>query len=231
MLDWLEKLPDKEISVGIMALYQLWLARNEAREESRILDPASIARRSLALVEEWLASVMRPQQSSTTQVEHWLPPEDGWVKANVDGSFSANSGSGGCGVILRDRHGVHLSSECHFLPAAVDLVRAELVACRRAVVLAEWLGFSKLCLESDCLGAVVKIKNPKVDRSLHGPLVEEIKDLLQGFEESDVRHVHRSSNGVTHTLAKESCVNNSSTVWVESPPDFIVSALAQDLAG
>jgi hypothetical protein len=81
------------------------------------------------------------------------------------------------------------------------------------------------------LGTVVKIKNPEVDRSLHGPLVEEIKDLLQGFEESDVRHVRRSSNSITHTLAKESCVNNSSTVWVESPPDFIVSALARDLAG
>jgi hypothetical protein len=47
------------------------------------------------------------------------------------------------------------------------------------MVLAEWLGFSKLCLESDCLGAVAKIKNPEVDRSLHGPLVEEIKVLLE----------------------------------------------------
>jgi hypothetical protein len=118
-----------------------------------------------------------------------------------------------------------------FLPAAVDPERAELVACRRAVVLAEWLGFSKLCLESDCLGAVVKIKNSEVDRSLHGPLVEEIKELLRGFEASEVRYVRRSSNVVAHSLAKESCVNNSSTVWVESPPDFIVSVLARDLAG
>jgi hypothetical protein len=231
MLDWLGKLSDKEISVGIMVLYQMWLARNEAREESRILDPASIARRSLALVEEWLASATRPQQSNTPQVEHWLPPEEGWVKANVDGSFSASSGSGGCGVILRDRHGVHLSSESHFLLAAVDPERAELVACRRAVLLADWLGFSKLCLESNCLGVVAKIKSPEVDRSLHGPLVEEIKGLLRGFDASEVRHMRRSSNFVAHSLAKESCGNKSSTVWVESPPDFIVSALARDLAG
>jgi hypothetical protein len=52
-LEWLGKLKDKELAVGVMALYQLWLARNDAREEVQVSDPREIAKRSLFLVEEW----------------------------------------------------------------------------------------------------------------------------------------------------------------------------------
>jgi hypothetical protein len=39
-----------------MVIYQIWLARNEAREEAKIEDPHAIARRSIHLVEEWVES-------------------------------------------------------------------------------------------------------------------------------------------------------------------------------
>jgi hypothetical protein len=39
MLDWIGGLDEKELAIGVMVLYQLWLARNDAREETRILDP------------------------------------------------------------------------------------------------------------------------------------------------------------------------------------------------
>jgi hypothetical protein len=53
LLDWLGKLLDKEVVVAIMILYQMWLARNDAREQVSIDDPGMIARRILNLVEEW----------------------------------------------------------------------------------------------------------------------------------------------------------------------------------
>jgi hypothetical protein len=33
VLDWVGRLQDKEIVVGMMTLYQIWLARNDARED------------------------------------------------------------------------------------------------------------------------------------------------------------------------------------------------------
>jgi hypothetical protein len=36
-----------------MVLYQLWLTRNNAREETRLADPVEVARRSISLVDEW----------------------------------------------------------------------------------------------------------------------------------------------------------------------------------
>jgi hypothetical protein len=102
LLEWIGRLSDKELSIGIMVLYQTWLARNEARDEARIEDPGSIARRSLALVDEWLAIKSGPRHEVQRPKEHWLPPDDGWHKVNVDGAFSSSLGNGGCGSVIRD---------------------------------------------------------------------------------------------------------------------------------
>jgi hypothetical protein len=46
------------------------------------------------------------------------------------------------------------------------------------VELASAAGVSKLVLETDCAGAVAKLKNAEMDRSIHGPMMEEIKEML-----------------------------------------------------
>jgi hypothetical protein len=51
ILDWLGQLEERELAVGIMVLYQIWLERNDAREEDRISDPQVVVRRSLFLVD------------------------------------------------------------------------------------------------------------------------------------------------------------------------------------
>jgi hypothetical protein len=64
-----------------------------------------------------------------------------------------------------------------------------------------------MVLEMDCLPAVAKLKGTKMNRSIHGPLIEEIKFLLKGFTEVSVKDVRRCGNMIAHSLAKESCEN------------------------
>jgi ribonuclease HI len=118
-----------------------------------------------------------------------------------------------------------------FFPHVVDPERAELRACRRAVQLAKEVGVSTLALESDCAGAVAKLKAQEVDRSVHGPLVKEIKALLGDFEVFSISHVRRSSNTVAHVLAREGCLNKCNSVWLDAEPDFVTDLLAQDAGG
>jgi hypothetical protein len=59
------------------------------------------------------------------------------------------------------------------------------------------------------------------DRSIHGPLVEKIKSLFQGFGDILVRAVRRMANGSTHVLAKEGCDNKFCKVWNCFAPDFV----------
>jgi ribonuclease HI len=231
ILDWLGKMSDEEIAVAIMLIYQMWLARNDAREEIMIADPSDIARQSLFLLQEWQA-VQKPSNPIVPRAtEHWLPPEVGWNKVNADGSYLASSNIGGCGVVLRDHHGEFSAGVCRFLTSVMDPEQAELMACKQAVVLAKDMGVDRIVLESDCMSALAKISGDGIDRSLHGHLVEEIKVLLAGFAEHRLRHVRRSCNGVAHLLAKEGYCNKVCRTWVGSPPEVIVNLLASECAG
>jgi hypothetical protein len=41
------------MDISLMVIYQMWLARNDTRENRVIENPESIMRRSIHLVEEW----------------------------------------------------------------------------------------------------------------------------------------------------------------------------------
>jgi hypothetical protein len=51
-------------------------------------------------------------------------------------------------------------------------------------MLAKEMGSVKLILESDCAGAMSKLRSGELDRSAHGPLVEDIKARLGDFDYS-----------------------------------------------
>jgi ribonuclease HI len=182
-------------------------------------------------VEEWQAAQVHTSVKQAPINEQWLPPEQGWCKANVDGAFSMDQLIGGCGLVLRDHHGGFLGGACRCLQSVSDPERAELLACKLALELAKQGGVTKIVLETDCLSAVAKIRNEEKDRSHQGPLVEEIKSLLKSFVAHSVKHVRRSGNGVAHSLAKFSCVNNVCNTWLDVPPEMIVTLLTSECAG
>ena len=138
---------------------------------------------------------------------------------------------GGCGTVMRDHHGDFLAGECRFLPTVADPERAELLACRQALRLARRLQVPKLILESDCLGAFAKIRSEEKDRSSHGPLVEEIKELVRCFDDILIRHTKRTGNGVVHTLAHDGWSMKRNHIWKGSPPGCIASMVASAYAG
>jgi hypothetical protein len=107
---------EDELTISIMILYQIWLARNEVREEVQIATPREIIRKSLFLVEEWQG--LRPARAAGAAqlVEHWLPPQEGWTKLNADGAFSVKGEVGGCGVVMRDHNGRFLAGAGQFFP-------------------------------------------------------------------------------------------------------------------
>jgi ribonuclease HI len=137
---------------------------------------------------------------------------------NCDGAFLASEGRGGGGAVLRDHHGDSLMGGCRFFHSAMAPERAELLACRLAVTEEKDAGATKLLVESDCLGLVKKLGTTELDRLVHGPLIEDIKALLCGFEEVQVQHVRRMANEVANRLAKKGCRNNVCETWVGVPP-------------
>jgi ribonuclease HI len=230
LLEQFGRMDEGELCLMLMTIYQLWLARNEAREAVQIEDPNYTARRSFFLLEEWTNSRTSCPVHQAGRVERWRPPSQGWTKINADGAFNRESGHGGCGVVLRDHHGGFLAGACHFFPSVSDPEQAELLACRRGLVVAKELGLEKVLLETDCAAVVSKLHGKEMDRSIYGPLVDEVKLMLQEFAEAEVGHVRRVCNGVAHCLAKLGCANKLRQTWVGVPPGSIVDCLACDSA-
>jgi hypothetical protein len=103
------------------------------------------------------------------------------VKLNVDGSFVAESGSGGAGMVLRDDKGEIIFSSYRFLPRSSISLEAEIVTCMEGYV--KIIQFSPLpcIIELDCLEAVNLIKNISEERSAITFMLKEIKEFLNAL--------------------------------------------------
>jgi ribonuclease HI len=228
LLDWIGKASSDDVALMITMLYNLWQARNDARESQKLADPKSVATRTVAGIEEWKSAQTVAPSVSVNLNEHWLKPDWDWVKINTDGAYRASEAYGGGGVVIRNHHGSYVGGASHFFPHLLDAEGAELQACRLGLQLARTMPVSKVILETDSTEVAAKLSRDERDRSVHGPLVEEIKSLLRGFGDSSVRAVRRTANKAAHLLAKEGCVNKLCNVWYDSVPMCIRNQIVLD---
>jgi hypothetical protein len=149
LLDWLGRAKGKHVSLTMMLIYRLWLARNDAREKENIANPEDIVKGSIAGVEEWMSIHERKANVGSKVVEHWLSPDVGWHKINVDGAFRNAEKCGGGGVVIRDCHGSFVVGAHHFFPHTADAEGAELMACRAGLQLANQKQCGNVILETD----------------------------------------------------------------------------------
>jgi hypothetical protein len=163
MLEWLASVQESEMDITLMTLYQIWLARNDARENKAIESPESVARRAVALVEEWQGVHAQIHHATPKPKERWLPPMVVWIKINTDGALAKSADKGGGGVVARDHDGRFLAGSCHFFPSLSE--EAELRACERGLELIKHLKLKQVILELDSATVVAKLNSTEVDRS------------------------------------------------------------------
>jgi ribonuclease HI len=105
----------------------------------------------------------------------------------------------------------------------------ELQACKRAAQLAEEVSAMCLHIEMDCKEVVSKLQNSSKDLSPLGPMIEEVKKLLEKRQQWKVSWVRHSANGAAHGLAKEGVSNNLCKVWLHEPPDCILNIVSAEI--
>jgi hypothetical protein len=72
LLEWMGKSAHEIIEWFVLLIYNLWLARNEARDSLYIEDPRSIVKGTIEGMEEW-KEVHRPNVSRMIVREVWSP--------------------------------------------------------------------------------------------------------------------------------------------------------------
>ena len=99
----------------VQGLYALWMARNNTREGTRIEEPGDMAIMVRRLMEEWQQVNGKESKASRAPlIQNWSVPDEGWIKANVDGATAAG-GKGAGGGFPKCGRSVH-SSRMQVLP-------------------------------------------------------------------------------------------------------------------
>ncbi|CAE6102502.1 unnamed protein product [Arabidopsis arenosa] len=189
-------------------LWRLWKSRNDYIFKGREISVQEVIRRAKEDEEEWR---MRKEQSSQPpQVvitkQHrakWKSPQPGWVKCNTDGAWKAESINCGIGWILRDHEKKVLWLGARSLPRVGKVLEVEVESLRWAVLSMARFNYRKVIFETDSQQLVSLIRGEQENNHLN-PMIQDIKHLLQQFEEYRVEFTFREGNGVADRIAKES---------------------------
>ena len=94
------------------------------------------------------------------------------------------------------------------------------------MVYAKNLNLQHAIIASDCLSVVNKIKSPMLDRSIVGPVVQDIKNLVKGTPFTFI-HITRGCNEAAHVIARLANQCAGST-WCNVAPESIRAILCND---
>jgi ribonuclease HI len=148
------------------------------------------------------ASTVNSRLKYNETPKDWSAPPASWLKLNNDGSFISSSGQAGAGAVVRDYRGEVIAASCTRLVRCKDAEETEARAALHGVKLCANLGHAKIILELDSLATASALSSSPTDRSRLWWIHDEIKGLLNKFQDHKILHVRRDANKVADALAK-----------------------------
>uniref|UniRef100_A0A2N9IBY2 Reverse transcriptase domain-containing protein n=1 Tax=Fagus sylvatica TaxID=28930 RepID=A0A2N9IBY2_FAGSY len=188
------------------SLWTLWLFRNQV-----IFHPAhrppDLLHKSISLASEffYLSDVSTSPIPKKTIQFKWECPPSSWFKLNTDGSSLGNPGIAGGGGI-----------------------QAELRALKDGLVMALELDVLYLAVEMDSLVAVELVSSNRATNVVLSTVVDDCRYLLSRFEQTSVLHIYREANSCADALAKAGAAQALDFISFNTPPLFVMEALAFD---
>jgi ribonuclease HI len=155
----------------------------------------------------------------------WLKPPAGWVKLTIDGSFRAEDGNAGLGMVLRDEEGAVIFSASEFVPSCREALGAELLACSVGLDLALQHTTLPIVIDTDCSQLVTVVRQ---DRSPYLHLVFEIKRSSSNGGDCNFVKVDRGQVRVSHVLANLARTEHHSSLSFGFGPEVFLRELERE---
>ena len=134
---------------------------------------------------------------------YWIPPPEGTLKLNIDGSFLEDLGCLGAGGVVRNHGGDWIAGFSHY-EAGGDALLAELRAIQIGHDFSSLKGYVNIICESDCLEVVDLIIDCR-DHTLHtyATNILYIRNALYENGNTTFVHVLKKQNMCADFIAKE----------------------------
>jgi ribonuclease HI len=228
---FLERASAIQATTFAVTCWQIWEARNDARNGRVCLQPARLTSNILVYVDSIVKFCYKsspPKRCVSPSVPTWSPPPVGTVCVNVDAAVFKAKNLDGWGAVIRDHLGSVLLAGHGTVRGGASPEIAEAFAMRQALKIAREGGFQKIVMASDCQSLVRKVQATALDRSPVGSLVADIRKLASVFSGCTFTYVNRVFNVGAHNLAraKEPSVCK---LYLAEIPDFVRDGLAFDI--
>ncbi|KAF7820682.1 putative ribonuclease H protein At1g65750 family [Senna tora] len=227
---------DWNISFAITC-WSIWRWRNEhifGNGGENTTDPFFvIIHRIRSCSEDFSSSVVSVSRKPTRREEviKWCPPNEEWVKVNIDGASSRDGERrAACGGIVRDQDGNFIVGFMRNLGSCTS-IQAELWGVYSGLVTAQRYGFHRIIIETDSLVACEMVQGVLPHAHLCALLVGHICELLNKEWEVKLQHTYREGNSAADAMARAAYDSNNFLTFVNDPPRDVANFLAFDLYG
>ncbi|GLT28456.1 hypothetical protein SLA2020_033900 [Shorea laevis] len=123
--------------------------------------------------------VVAVQRASETR---WHPPDEGYVKVNVDGAVSEQGHIFGMGALVRDHQGEVIVAMVCQGQGTVEAEVVEACSLRTALLWAQSLGLRRIVVEFDCATIVSAINSKTLNtNSSLGIVLLDCRALMASF--------------------------------------------------
>ncbi|XP_061993749.1 uncharacterized protein LOC133711661 [Rosa rugosa] len=198
VLNVIEKLDGNQRCAFFMALWVIWSERNNVLWNESFFCASNAAQWASKFLEEYQQFHVHGNAKGRREKTKWQNPPSGRLKVNVDGSYRADYGDGGVGVVIRDENGMCLAALARYFPHASSSLHMEAEACRAGLLLAIHQDMTVIDVESDCSLVVTALQRDVEDRSEIGRIIDDCKSYLTSFHSIQVSHIFREANGVAN---------------------------------
>lgn len=210
-------------------LWALWRARNNVIWRGSNWNALSISIQVANALEDWNSG--RFNTTDRRSIEDiprcWNPPENEWLKCNVDAALFKDENKVGFGLILRDNQANFVATKGGLLHCIFDPGIAEAYACREALLWIQSKGLSKVVIESDCAEVVKAIQGKTKRHNYVGRIVADCQHLQSSLHDISFSCIKREANTCAHKLARLTRTDVGIGDWSSQPPDCIALSLDQ----
>ncbi|KAM1949581.1 hypothetical protein ACFX15_009620 [Malus domestica] len=227
-----DRLPKASFDIFMMVCWALWRARNMKLWEEKLEPPEVCTDRAI----QWWLEFARTTNTGSERdcrlrnTPRWSVPPQGRIKMNIDGSWNAGRLIAGFGAIIRDSDGSFVAAHAGRFEDISSPLLSEAMAVRAGLLWAIDRGYQSLIIETDSLQIVEALRDPTLNLSTIGQVVEDCKALLNTITEANITHIRRNANAAAHHLAKVGLSLMQSCEWTDSPPSIITDILVDDYA-
>ncbi|XP_059650469.1 uncharacterized protein LOC132296274 [Cornus florida] len=209
-------------SLGALLCWHIWKAKNDGVFKNIRRDVAEVV--SIAVSDlsdfdavfkfkDFFSPVLDRHLSAPSQ---WSPPPVGFLKLNLDVSFSSIFLECGGGIILRDELGRPIKIASLFFHRVSNVELAEALVLRESLKLAHAWGYSKVIFEGDCK-SVMSLRPNAIFVSV---VLEDFASMFQVMEGCSLSWIPRSCSSVAHSLTHRALKSRSSDLPYGWPDNY-----------